>query len=309
MIRRRRPSAIDFVRIDSEAFHQGFSLLAEDLQYDRSHWARPEQRLPDGDWINWLILAGRGYGKTRGAETVRQWVKRYQYVNLIGATADDVRDIMITGESGILAVCPKDARPRYIANKRMLAWPNGAISLLFTAEEPDRFRGKQHMKLWLDELAAWRYGQESWDQASLGLRLGDRPQAVITTTPRPIKIIKDLIADPTTKVTRGSTYDNVANLADAFIKTIVKRYEGARLGRQELNAEILDDVDGALWTRAVLDSGSLLAWRMTRRFRPPPKLRSSSRPLLCSRLGPAKPSPLKSLCYLARLPSWRTTPS
>jgi hypothetical protein len=152
VIRRRRPSAIDFVRIDSEAFHQGFSLLAEDLQYDRSHWARPEQRLPDGDWINWLILAGRGYGKTRGAETVRQWVKRYQYVNLIGATADDVRDIMITGESGILAVCPKDARPRYIANKRMLAWPNGAISLLFTAEEPDRFRGKQHEKLWPAEL-------------------------------------------------------------------------------------------------------------------------------------------------------------
>ena len=109
---------------------------------------------------------------------MRQWVKRYQYVNLIGATADDVRDIMITGESGILAICPKDERPRYIANKRMLAWPNGAISLLFTAEEPDRFRGKQHMKLWLDELAAWRYGQESWDQASLGLRLGDRPQAV-----------------------------------------------------------------------------------------------------------------------------------
>ena len=154
---------------------------------------------------------------------MRQWVKRYQYVNLIGATADDVRDIMITGESGILAICPKDERPRYVANKRMLAWPNGAISLLFTAEEPDRFRGKQHMKLWLDELAAWRYGQESWDQASLGLRLGDRPQAVITTTPRPIKIIKDLIADPTTKVTRGSTYDNVANLADAFIKTIVKQ--------------------------------------------------------------------------------------
>ena len=159
---------------------------------------------------------------------MRQWVKRYQYVNLIGATADDVRDIMITGESGILAICPKDERPRYVANKRMLAWPNGAISLLFTAEEPDRFRGKQHM-----ETVARRVSRPGvtdrnpGTQASLGLRLGDRPQAVITTTPRPIKIIKDLIADPTTKVTRGSTYDNVANLADAFIKTIVKRYEGA----------------------------------------------------------------------------------
>jgi phage terminase large subunit-like protein len=131
---------------------------AEDLQYDWEHWARPEQRLPDGEWINWLILAGRGMGKTRvGAETVRQWVKRYRYVNLIGATADDVRTIMIEGESGILAICPPDERPNYIANKRELHWPNGSKSLLFSAEEPDRLRGKQHEKLWCDELAAWRY--------------------------------------------------------------------------------------------------------------------------------------------------------
>jgi len=144
------------------------------LRHDWSFWGRPEQRLPKGDWINWLILAGRGFGKTRtGAETVRQWIKTSNYVNLIGATADDVREIMVDGESGILAICPKDERPRYIANKNRLEWPNGARSLLFTAEEPDRFRGKQHSHLWMDELASWRY-HESYDQAAFGLRLGNK---------------------------------------------------------------------------------------------------------------------------------------
>src|SRR5271170_6725373 len=171
---------------DRAAFLASMTLTeAEDLQYDWEHWARPEQRLPDGEWINWLILAGRGMGKTRvGAETVRQWVKRYRYVNLIGATADDVRTIMVEGESGILAICPADERPKYIANKRGLHWPNGSKSLLFSAEEPDRLRGKQHEKLWCDELAAWRY-PDAWDQAVFGLRLGDKPQTVITTRPRP----------------------------------------------------------------------------------------------------------------------------
>ena len=209
---------------------------AGELQYNWSFWARPEQRLPDGEWINWLILAGRGMGKTRvGAETVRQWVKRYQYVNLIGATADDVRTIMIEGESGILAICPPDERPKYIANKRELHWPNGNKSLLFSAEEPDRLRGKQHEKLWCDELAAWRY-PDAWDQAAFGLRLGDKPQTVITTRPRPMPIIKGLIKDSQgenakTFITRGSTFDNIANLADSFIHAIVKKYEGTRLGR------------------------------------------------------------------------------
>lgn len=160
---------------------------------------------------------------------------------------------MIEGESGILAVCPKDERPKYLSQKRQLIWPNGAKSLIFTADEPERLRGKQHMKLWADELAAWRY-PEAWDQASLGLRLGDNPQAVVTTTPKPTKLVKELVADPTTVVTRGSTYDNTANLADAFIQKVVKKYEGTRLGRQELNAEILDDNPGALWKRSQIDA-------------------------------------------------------
>jgi phage terminase large subunit-like protein len=219
------------------------------LQHDWSWHGRPEQQLPRGDWITWLILAGRGFGKTRtGAETVRKWVKTNKYVNLIGATADDARDIMVEGESGILAVCPKDERPTYKKSDRQLQWPNGAISLIFTADEPERLRGKQHMKLWGDEYAAWRY-KEAWDQASLGLRLGQKPQAVITTTPKPTKELRALMSAPSTVVTRGSTYDNRLNLAGAFLTQIVSRYEGTRLGRQELNAEILDDNPGALWRR------------------------------------------------------------
>lgn len=209
--------------------------------------------MPPGDWRVWLILAGRGFGKTRtGAETVREWVKRYPLVNLMGATADDARDIMIEGESGILAICPKDERPTYVANKAQLQWPNGAKSLIFTADSPERLRGKQHMKLWADELCAWRY-QESWDQAMFGLRLGDAPQAIVTTTPKPTLLLRNLTKDPLTFVTRGSTFDNKANLADAFIGQILSKYEGTRLGRQEIDGEVLDDYAGALWSRGNLD--------------------------------------------------------
>lgn len=226
---------------------------AELILYDWELSARPEQLLPPGDWRAWLILAGRGFGKTRtGAETVRQWIKHSPIVNLIAATADDARDIMIEGESGILAICPTSERPTYLVSKRQLKWPNGAKSLIFTADEPERLRGKQHMKLWADELAAWRY-RESWDQAMFGLRLGDNPQAVVTTTPRPTPIIKELARDNTTYVTRGSTYDNKANLAAAFLDQIIKKYEGTRLGRQELNAEILEDNPNALWNQAQID--------------------------------------------------------
>lgn len=217
-------------------------------------WARDEQLPPAGDWTYWLILAGRGFGKTRtGAEWVRQAVKTTRYVNLIGATADDARDIMIEGESGILAVCPRSERPEYKASQRKLIWPNGASSLIFTADEPERLRGKQHSALWADELAAWRY-PESWTQAKFGLRLGSSPRACITTTPKPSAIVRALIADPATHVTRGTTYDNRDNLAPQFFQSIIKTYEGTRLGRQELNAELLDDNPHALWQRAQIDA-------------------------------------------------------
>ncbi len=226
---------------------------AIELSQEWQLWARPEQIAPEWDWRTWLILAGRGYGKTRvGAEWVRQQIKKYSLVNMIAATADDARDIMIEGESGILAICPPNERPEYKVSKRQLVWPNGARSLIFTADEPERLRGKQHMKLWMDELASWRYA-DAFDQAMFGLRLGNNPQTVITTTPRPTKIIRGLVADPTTHVTRGSTYDNRDNLAPAFFAEIIKKYEGTRLGRQELNAEILDDNPNALWKRDRID--------------------------------------------------------
>ena len=217
------------------------------LQWDWEMKARPEQLIPPGKWAYWLILAGRGFGKTRtGAETVREWVKTCRYVNLIGATADDAKDIMIEGESGILEICPPDERPKYKRHERKLVWPNGAVSLIFTADEPERLRGKQHEKLWCDEIAAWRY-PEAWDQAKFGLRLGDNPQAVISTTPRPTRMMREIIKDRKTHVTKGSTYDNKANLAEAFFDSIIDKYEGTRLGRQELNAEMLNDMPGALW--------------------------------------------------------------
>lgn len=220
---------------------------------------RPSQALPEGDWTYWLIKAGRGFGKTRtGAETAREWVKRGErYVNLIGATADDARDIMVQGESGILAICPRHERPEYRPSQRKLIWPNGAESLIFTADEPERLRGKQHSKLWADELAAWRYA-DAWDQAKFGLRLGDNPQAIITTTPRPTKIVREIMADPATITTNGSTYDNRANLAPAFFSAVLKKYEGTRLGRQEIAGEVLDDNPGALFKRADIDKGRLL---------------------------------------------------
>lgn len=227
--------------------------VRERERFDWLRRARPNQLPPPEPWTYWLILAGRGFGKTRtGAEQVRTWVKHYPYVNLIGATSDDARDIMIEGESGILAICPNDERPRYLSHKRQLQWPNGAKSLIFTADEPERLRGKQHMKLWADEFAAWRY-PEAWDQAAFGLRLGDNPQAVITTTPKPTKALKELVNDKGTVITKGNTYENAANLAPAFLQRIVTKYEGTRLGRQELSAEILDDNPGALWKRTQIE--------------------------------------------------------
>lgn len=173
-------------------------------------------------------------------------------MNLIGATADDARDIMIEGESGILAICPPEERPDYKVTKRQLIWPNGARSLIFTADQPDRLRGKQHMKLWADEVGAWRY-PDAWDQAMFGLRLGDNPQVVVTTTPKPTPVIRDLVDAPHTVITRGTTYENRTNLATQFYSDIIRKYEGTRLGRQELRAELLIDNPGALWKRDWLD--------------------------------------------------------
>jgi len=225
-------------------------------------WARPEQRAPDGEWLTWLILAGRGFGKTRaGSEWVREMVcgttplsaGRYSRVALVAETAADCRDVLVEGDSGILSVHPKAFRPTYEPSKRRVTWPNGAVATLFNATEPDQLRGPQHDLAWCDELAKWRYAEETWDMLQFGLRLGISPRQVITTTPRPIVLLRKIMADKRTVITRGSTFDNAANLAASFLVNIKTKYDGTRLGRQELNAEVLDDVPGALWTRDIID--------------------------------------------------------
>jgi predicted phage terminase large subunit-like protein len=224
----------------------------------RGFWARPKQLPPEGDWSVWFILAGRAFGKTRsGAEFVRAEVEaeRAGRIALVAPTAADTRDVIAEGDAGILAVCPPWNRPKYEPSKRRITWPNGAQATLFSADEPERLRGPQHDCFWADELAAWNYPEAAWDNLMLGLRIGERPRGVVTTTPKPIDIVKDLLQRSDVAVTRGSTYENRANLAPAFFDQIIRKYEGTRVGLQELHAEILADVEGALWTRAMIGYG------------------------------------------------------
>lgn len=176
----------------------------------------------------------------------------YRRGALLGRTAADIRDVMIEGDSGILSVCPPWNKPEYNPSKRRITWPNGAIMTAYSADKPDMLRGPQHDFAWVDEPASFRY-PEAYDMLTFGLRLGQRPLAVITGTPKPVQLIKDLIKSPDCKVTKGSTYDNRDNLAPPFLNRIIQKYEGTRLGRQEIYADILDDLPGALWTRSILD--------------------------------------------------------
>jgi phage terminase large subunit-like protein len=232
------------------------------LKYDWNFWARPNQLEPEGNWTTWLILAGRGFGKTRtGAETIRKWVcgdtplspGRCSKIALVAETAPDARDVMVEGPAGILACHPKEFRPTYYPSKRSVEWPNGAQAILFNAVEPDQLRGPQFDAAWCDELAKWRYASQTWDQLQFGLRLGEHPRQIVTTTPRPIPVVRRMMADADTVVTRGRTFDNSANLAAPFLKQVEERYGGTRLGRQELEGEILDDIPGALWNREIID--------------------------------------------------------
>lgn len=228
---------------------------AETLLRDWQLHARDAQLPPPGDWSVWLILAGRGFGKTRtGVEWVRDRVRRgmARRIALIAPTAADARDTMVEGESGILACSSPDDRPIYEPSKRRLTWPCGAIGTLFSAEEPDRLRGPQHDTAWGDEIAAWKYAEDAWSNLLFGLRLGD-PRVCVTTTPRPVPLLKQLLKDPATRTTRGSTFDNAANLSPKAVEKLRKIYEGTRLGRQELFAELLEDTPGALWTLSTFE--------------------------------------------------------
>jgi len=241
---------------------------AEQLLHDWEFLARADQLPPPGDWRTWLFLAGRGAGKTRaGGEWIRSKVKAgYQRLALIAPTSADARDVMVEGTSGILSVSwqhDKDRSgklmglPSYEPSKRRLTWGNGAMATLFSAEEPERLRGPQHDAIWADELAAWKNAQDTWDMAMFGLRLGTNPQVMVSTTPKPIPLLRALLRDPTTEVTRATTHSNKANLADAFLAQIVKKYEGTRLGRQELAGELLEEAEGALWNREMIEAARL----------------------------------------------------
>jgi phage terminase large subunit-like protein len=223
----------------------------------RGFHARPEQVAPDGDWDIWMILAGRGFGKTRsGAEWIREIATASPVrIALVGETAADARDVMVEGESGILVCHSEKDRPLYEPSKRRVTWPNGSIATLFNATEPDQLRGPQFHAAWCDELAKWRYARETWDQLQFGLRLGDKPRVLVTTTPRPIEVIKAILAgdEGRTEITRGRTMDNRANLAQPFLDKIVGRYAGTRLGRQELDGEVLGDIPNALWSLSSID--------------------------------------------------------
>lgn len=221
--------------------------------------ARPDQLAPEGKWRTWLVMAGRGWGKTRtGAEWVRHQV---QYEGkrrgaLVGPTAADVRDVMVEGESGLLAVCEAAGfGAEYNPSRRRVTFENGAIATTYSAEKPRQLRGPQHDFAWGDEIAQWQYA-DAWDQLQFGLRLGTDPRAIATTTPRPIRLVKDLIERiPFGEVTltRGTSYDNRANLAADFFEQIIRRYEGTKTGRQELMGELLDDIEGAFWSMAMID--------------------------------------------------------
>lgn len=221
----------------------------------RGWWARPTQLAPEGDWSTWLVLAGRGFGKTRsGTEWLRErWKAGARRIAIVAETAGDAREVLVEGPSGILAISPDHERPVYEPSKRRLTWPNGAVATTYNGTEPDQLRGPEHDTALVDELAKYKYAQDCWDNLQFGMRVGDAPRVMVTTTPRPIPIVREVLKDPTTVITRGSTFDNAANLPAVFLARVRQKYEGTRLGRQELFAEVLDDLPGALWTRAMLE--------------------------------------------------------
>lgn len=208
------------------------------------------------DWNFWCVDAGRGFGKTRvGAETVREWARNpLERILLIAPTASDVREVMLEGPSGLLNLYPPALRPDYNPSRHRIVFPSGAIGFTRSADEPERLRGPQFTKFWADELCAWRFVSEAWQQIMFGFRLkGTKLQGVITTTPKPIDVLKAILKDPTTVVTHGSSYENRDNLSEQFFDKVIKPYEGTRIGRQEIDGELLEDTPGALWVRAMID--------------------------------------------------------
>jgi predicted phage terminase large subunit-like protein len=234
-----------------------------DPRFEWHAHARPSQQVPEGDWRVWLILAGRGFGKTRtGAETIKQWVREgtVRRIALIGATETEVRDIMIEGDSGLMNVHADDERPTYEPSKRRLTWANGTTATIFSAENYEQLRGPQFDCAWVDELAKFRQGERLWDQLNFSLRLGERPRIVVTTTPRPTQVVFELLEGAKTgevHLTRGTTFENAANLSPRFIEYITKRYAGTTLGRQELEGHVIETAEGALWDHKLIEQAQI----------------------------------------------------
>ncbi|MCJ2012066.1 DNA-packaging protein [Methylobacterium sp. J-076] len=234
------------------------------LDADWLHRARADQLPPEGDWTTWAVIGGRGCGKTRaGAEWVDALARGdpaftgepVGRIALVGETLHDVRDVMIEGESGLLSLPRRRrARPSWLPSRRRLVWENGAVAQAFSAEEADSLRGPQFGAAWCDEVAKWREAEAAFDMLQFGLRLGARPRSLVTTTPRPIPLIRRLLADPRTVVTRARTHDNADNLAPDFLSAVVGRYAGTRLGRQELDGELISDRPDALWAREGIEA-------------------------------------------------------
>lgn len=232
----------------------------EARRYDWQQLARKNQLPPPGDWRIWLILAGRGFGKTRtGAETLRQWIREglCRRLALVAETEAEARQVMVEGPSGLLTVHPPSAKIFYEPSKRQIAWPNGAIATCFSAEAYEQLRGPQFDGAWVDELAKFKEAEKVWDQLMFGLRLGQNPRVIVTTTPRPTPLLKRLAKDPAVALTKGSTFDNAKNLAKPFLDYIRQHYEKRWLGRQEIYADFVEEEQGALWTPSLLEKARM----------------------------------------------------
>lgn len=255
------------LKLDSKEREQEIARLTDierkEIRYHWRLWARPEQLAPPGEWQCWLISAGRGFGKTRsGAEWVRRFVKGRPEarVALVGATHNEARAVMVEGESGLLSICPPDRMPLFEPSLKRLTWPNGAQAFLYSAAEPESLRGPQHHAIWCDEIAKWDRASDratrAWDNLTMGLRLGERPRLLATTTPRAVPLMQRLLARESSgevAVTRGTTHDNALNLPTRFRREMEHLYGRTTVGRQELGGEWLEDAEGALWSRALLE--------------------------------------------------------
>ena len=226
------------------------------LLTDWPWWRRGDQCPPAGDWHVWMLLAGRGFGKTRtGAEWIRGYAETHPgaRIALVAASLHEGRQVMIEGESGLLAIAPDDDRPDYESSLRRLSWANGAVATLYSAAEPESLRGPEHSAAWCDEIAKWPQGEAAWDNLMLTMRIGEIPRVVATTTPRGVPLVRRLIDEKGVEKTGGSTRNNRHNLSPQWLATMDRLYGGTRLGRQELGGELLEDVEGALWTRALVE--------------------------------------------------------